>query len=70
MEYKFKNYAMHFSFLDLNECDLSAMCHNGGTCHNTHGGYNCSCLPGFAGDGCELGMLTSESKIRVNFSPY
>ena len=38
--------------IDLNECNQSP-CKNGGTCTNTEGSYNCSCLPGFHGKKCQ-----------------
>lgn len=38
---------------DVNECDLMPnSCQNGGTCLNTHGGYNCVCVNGWTGDDC------------------
>ena len=40
---------------DVNECLLGeAMCHNNATCSDVVGGensYNCTCNPGFTGDG-------------------
>ena len=40
-------------FIDLNEClDLDNDCDTvNGYCINTIGSYNCSCSPGYAGDG-------------------
>ena len=56
---------------DINECDMSM--HNcagiGGECVNTDGSYECTCLPGFIGNGtvCEgrvkcFGNYMSEEK--------
>ena len=40
---------------DVNECLLGeAMCHNNAACSDVVGGensYNCTCNPGFTGDG-------------------
>ena len=39
-------------FLDIDECKLGTdNCQDDATCINTHGGYNCTCNPGFGGDG-------------------
>lgn len=38
---------------DVDECQLMPnACQNGGTCHNTHGGYNCVCVNGWTGEDC------------------
>lgn len=42
--------------LDVNECqDGTSTCHANANCSNTVGSYNCSCLPGYSGNGfiCE-----------------
>ena len=43
---------------DVNEClSGSTTCQNGGTCHNTDGGYECTCTPAWTGDSCETGIF-------------
>ena len=39
--------------LEMNECSSNSTnnCHVNATCDNTAGGYNCSCMLGFTGDG-------------------
>ncbi len=38
---------------DVDECELSPnACQNGGTCHNTIGGFHCVCVNGWTGDDC------------------
>lgn len=38
---------------DMDECQLMPnACQNGGTCHNSHGGYNCVCVNGWTGEDC------------------
>ena len=43
-------------FLDIDECAAgTSTCHADADCINTKGSYNCSCKPGYQGDGrkCE-----------------
>ena len=41
-----------FSFIDTNECEgPDHLCAVNATCMNTRGSYNCTCEPGFEGDG-------------------
>ena len=49
-------YAAHildlYDFTDNNECsDGTHLCSANATCVNTDGGYNCSCDPGYEGNG-------------------
>ena len=38
--------------IDVDECTKSTpVCDNNAVCNNTHGGYNCTCKPGYTGDG-------------------
>ena len=38
--------------IDIDECSLGIhICDSNATCINTEGGYNCSCDPGYHGDG-------------------
>ena len=41
-------------FSDINECGTDP-CTNGGTCENTMGSYNCTCVAGYDGDTCNNG---------------
>ena len=57
------HFKFFFSFgVDINECQISNPCKNGGQCENTHGSYECKCTPGFTGRNCETGGL--------KFRPY
>lgn len=38
--------------IDINEC-VKSPCRNGALCHNTMGGYQCKCQPGYNGQKCE-----------------
>ena len=45
----------HTTFLkDIDEC-ASNPCQNGGTCNDGINAYTCDCVPGHAGDNCEIG---------------
>ena len=38
--------------IDVDECTKSTpVCDKNAVCNNTHGGYNCTCKPGYTGDG-------------------
>ena len=38
--------------IDVDECTASSsMCHENAFCNNTLGSYNCTCKPGYYGDG-------------------
>ncbi len=39
------------AFVDVNECETGSSCHDNAACTNTEGGFDCSCLPGYQGDG-------------------
>ena len=46
------NVIMSFLVLDVDECaDSSHDCDVNADCTNTHGSYNCTCKPGYTGDG-------------------
>ena len=64
----------HFIFLDVDECP-SASCHVNADCANTDGSYNCTCKPGYTGNGHSCtgeiyysGLLHSVKKIGLNQS--
>ena len=41
-----------FFTIDVDECKASSpMCHENAFCNNTLGSYNCTCKPGYYGDG-------------------
>ena len=39
---------------DIDDC-ASNPCQNGGTCNDGVNSYTCDCVPGHAGDNCEIG---------------
>ena len=41
---------------DINEC-ASTPCQNGGTCNDHANGYSCTCLLGYAGILCQIGLF-------------
>ncbi|PFX12944.1 Angiopoietin-related protein 3 [Stylophora pistillata] len=49
---------------DINECVKNHNCSENANCTNTEGSYNCSCNPGFSGDGhgCEEHALNLSKK--------
>lgn len=44
------------SATDINEC-LALPCHNGGTCRNLVGSFQCECAEGFSGKRCKTGRV-------------
>ena len=39
-------------WIDIDECQLGTNnCHNNAICTNTNGSFNCTCAPGFEGNG-------------------
>ena len=42
-------------FVDIDECS-SDTCMNGGTCTGDVNSYSCTCVPGYTGEDCEIGM--------------
>ena len=50
-------FGMQLCSLDTDECTEGLhRCHSNATCQNAEGSHNCTCKPGFSGDGasCEL----------------
>ena len=45
---QFKSTLLH---LDINECLVIIPCAVNAECHDTEGSFECSCLPGYSGDG-------------------
>ena len=39
-----------FFLPDIDECKIN-VCHHNASCTNTQGSYNCTCNPGYIGDG-------------------
>lgn len=46
---------LHYSALDIDECDAANLCDENADCTNTNGSHVCTCRQGFSGDGttCE-----------------
>lgn len=44
-------------FLDINECVLYRFCKNGVTCYDSFGFYFCSCVSGWTGKDCDIGII-------------
>ena len=47
---------MECDISDINECDQMPCMHHG-TCINTPGHFNCTCVDGFEGELCEKGIF-------------
>lgn len=48
------NYEGTYCENDVNECDISVPCENGGTCVNVPGGFQCICSNGWEGERCTV----------------
>ena len=45
---------LHLQFIDFNECEVgSDNCHLNATCTDTVGSFECSCDPGYIGNGVD-----------------
>lgn len=55
-----------FIHTDVDECELNHdNCHDNASCTNAVGGFNCSCMDGYRGDGLEChGMSLPNSAVR------
>ena len=43
-------------FVDINDC-IPVPCQNGGSCTDEVNGYTCTCLAGYTGADCQIGLL-------------
>lgn len=43
------------------------VCKNGATCLDFAGGYNCTCLPGFKGEHCDIGQLQLKANLKAYY---
>ena len=46
-----KPHKLSFMFSDINECEGVNDCDINSDCINTYGSYNCTCHPGYSGNG-------------------
>ena len=54
-----------FFFADINECEAGKHnCHVNASCKNTEGSFECTCKPGYTGNGVEC---TGENNTSVFF---
>ncbi|OWF56220.1 Protocadherin Fat 4 [Mizuhopecten yessoensis] len=52
---------------DVNECQMTPKeGRNNATCHNTEGGYTCSCLSGWSGDNCTSDVDECDKHVGKN----
>lgn len=50
---KIKNRLSFFTYIDIDECSLNKnVCHPNAKCDNTIGSFECHCISGYTGDGC------------------
>ena len=58
------------SIQDIDECQTGAhRCQADATCINTVGGYNCTCNPGYGGDGFNCtGKARNDQDFNVNLA--
>ena len=54
-----------FYFVDIDECS-TAQCHPNATCVNHPGSYNCTCNPGFLGNGesCAGSSIDKQDRFK------
>ena len=63
------NKAMHsiYYFADINECETGKHhCDSNAFCNNTKGSYNCTCKPGYTGNGVNCTGKISKRKPSAN----
>ena len=58
-KYRFELYGL---FVDINECQTSNPCNNGGTCINTHRSFICICPAGFEN---KTGICEGENSMYI-----
>ena len=59
--------AICFTFSDIDECrNKTHNCHDNATCTNLDGLFNCTCDPGYTGNGtyCEGNYFIQEKTMR------
>ncbi|XP_060590338.1 protein crumbs-like [Ruditapes philippinarum] len=52
--------------IDINECQGSNPCTNGGTCHNTPGSFTCQCLKSWTGRLCDVDVDECSLQLCTN----
>ena len=60
---------MRLNLADINECiEGTSNCSADAVCNNTKGSYNCTCKPGYSGDGrtCEAWVNVTKVFILVD----
>ena len=58
-----------YYFADIHECDTGKhQCDSHGFCNNTKGSYNCTCKPGYFGNGfnCTGNFVKKKKKKKKN----
>ena len=70
VELNLVNIFKHF-ISDLDECQMSTHnCSDNATCINTEGSFNCSCKPGYRGNGYNCSGWCSVANSFLSFSLY
>ena len=53
---------------DIDECKLGThLCHSNANCSNTDGGYNCTCMTGFSGNGTDCEGKNGQYVLVITF---